>query len=228
MTHGGIASWKKREGEFVAAGTSMAEIQTDKATQDQSMEEGSRGADPQPREGFEDIPVGKPVAVLCEEEGDIAAFAAFEAKDGRRTRWPSRRCTAPPGFVARAILDQDYRPGIGERGVPLGVARGGPRLVVGGGRRGRRRRGARVRRERAPMTVRDALNSAMAEEMERDEKVFVMGEEVGDYQGAYKITKGLIQRFARPACVIPPSPKPGSRAWRAAPRSWGSSPSWSS
>ena len=45
------------------------------------------------------------------------------------------------------------------------------------------------------MTVRDALNSAMAEEMERDEKVFVMGEEVGDYQGAYKITKGLIQRF---------------------------------
>ena len=45
------------------------------------------------------------------------------------------------------------------------------------------------------MTVRDALNSALAEEMERDEKVFVMGEEVGDYQGAYKITKGLIQRF---------------------------------
>jgi pyruvate dehydrogenase E1 component beta subunit len=45
------------------------------------------------------------------------------------------------------------------------------------------------------MTVRDALNSAMAEEMERDQKVFIMGEEVGDYQGAYKITKGLIQRF---------------------------------
>jgi pyruvate dehydrogenase E1 component beta subunit len=45
------------------------------------------------------------------------------------------------------------------------------------------------------MTVRDALNSAMAEEMERDPKVFIMGEEVGDYQGAYKITKGLIQRF---------------------------------
>ena len=78
------------------------------------------------------------------------------------------------------------------------------------------------------MTVRDALNSAMAEEMERDEKVFVMGEEVGDYQGAYKITKGLIQRFGPQRVRDTPITEPGSRAWRAAPRSWGSSPSWSS
>ena len=45
------------------------------------------------------------------------------------------------------------------------------------------------------MTVRDALNSALAEEMRKDDKVFVMGEEVGEYQGAYKITRGLLQEF---------------------------------
>ena len=85
----------------------------------------------------------------------------------------------------------DDRP-FGERGVPLTGSRAAGRTLDDAGAAAL----APVLDANAPvMTVRDALNSAMAEEMERDEKVFIMGEEVGDYQGAYKITKGLIQRF---------------------------------
>ena len=198
MTHGGIASWKKREGEFVAAGDILAEIQTDKATMEmESMEEGFV-AKILVAEGTEDIPVGKPVAVLCEEEGDIAAFAAFEAKDavveGGGPPGAAADGSASEREPARAILERpDYRP-IGERGVPLTGSRAAGRGVQADDA-GAADVAPAFDASAPTMTVRDALNSAMAEEMERDEKVFVMGEEVGDYQGAYKITKGLIQRF---------------------------------
>jgi len=198
MTHGGIASWKKREGEFVAAGDILAEIQTDKATMEmESMEEGFV-AKILVAEGTEDIPVGKPVAVLCEEEGDIAAFAAFEAKDavveGGGPPGAAADGSASEREPARAILERpDYRP-IGERGVPLTGSRAAGRGVPADDA-GAADVAPAFDASAPTMTVRDALNSAMAEEMERDEKVFVMGEEVGDYQGAYKITKGLIQRF---------------------------------
>jgi len=188
MTHGGIAGWKKKEGEFVATGDIIAEIQTDKATMEmESMEEGWMAKIIVP-EGTEDIPVGKPVAVLCEEQADIAAFKDYV---------PEASADAPPGAAAaadaapaRAVLERpDYRP-IGERSVPLTTGLASKPLEDGAAAL------APVLDADSPvMTVRDALNSALAEEMERDEKVFIMGEEVGDYQGAYKITKGLLQRF---------------------------------
>ena len=189
MTHGGIASWKKKEGEFVAAGDILAEIQTDKATMEmESMEEGWVAKVLVP-EGAEDIPVGKPVAVLCEEQADVAAFANYAPTEAATA---AAETTTPDAAPARAVLERpDYRP-IGERGVPLTGSRAAGRVHDDEGAAAL----APTYDADAPtMTVRDALNSAMAEEMERDEKVFVMGEEVGDYQGAYKITKGLIQRF---------------------------------
>ena len=189
MTHGGIASWKKKEGEFVAAGDILAEIQTDKATMEmESMEEGWVAKVLVP-EGAEDIPVGKPVAVLCEEQADVAKFANYAPTEAAAA---AAETTTPDAAPARAVLERpDYRP-IGERGVPLTGSRAAGRVHDDEGAAAL----APTYDADAPtMTVRDALNSAMAEEMERDEKVFVMGEEVGDYQGAYKITKGLIQRF---------------------------------
>ena len=195
MTHGGIASWKKREGEFVAAGDILAEIQTDKATMEmESMEDGFV-AKILVAEGAEDIPVGRPVAVLCEEEGDVAKFAAFEAKDAAVDASDADAAKESAPEPARAILERpDYRP-IGDRGVPLTGSRAAGRDVAADDSAGAADVKAAFDANAPTMTVRDALNSAMAEEMERDEKVFVMGEEVGDYQGAYKITKGLIQRF---------------------------------
>ena len=194
MTHGGIASWKKAEGEFVAAGDILAEIQTDKATMEmESMEEGWV-AKILVAEGAEDIPVGRPVAVLCDEKADVAAFADFQPP----AKTEGTGAASPPASEgeqtpARAVLERpDYRP-IGERGVPLTGSRAAGRDV--GADAGAADVAVPPSSDAPTMTVRDALNSAMAEEMERDEKVFVMGEEVGDYQGAYKITKGLIQRF---------------------------------
>ena len=113
MTHGGIASWKKKEGEFVAAGDILAEIQTDKATMEmESMEEGWVAKVLVP-EGAEDIPVGKPVAVLCEEQADVAAFANYAPTEAAtaaaetttpdaapRARCWSDRITAPSASEA--------------------------------------------------------------------------------------------------------------------------------
>ena len=185
MTHGGIASWKKKEGEFVAAGDILAEIQTDKATMEmESMEEGwVAKVFPCPR-APRTSPVGKPVAVLCEEQADVAAFANYAPTEAAAAAAE----TTTPDAAPRAVLERpDYRP-IGERGVPLTGSRAAGRVHDDEGAAAL----APTYDADAPtMTVRDALNSAMAEEMERDEKVFVMGEEVGDYQGAYKITKGL-------------------------------------
>lgn len=132
-------------------------------------------------DGTEGIPVGKPVAVMCDSAADVAAFANFT---------PSAEAApaAPTAAPARAITERpDYRP-IGEQkaaGIPDRMSRAPPLEAVG----------AVAAAPAGHMTVRDALNSALEEEMARDEKVYIMGEEVGEYQGAYKITKGLLQKF---------------------------------
>jgi len=66
------------------------------------------------------------------------------------------------------------------------------------------------------ITVRDAINSALDEELSRDQTVYIMGEEVGDYQGAYKITKGLVQKYGPERVIDTPSQKRASRAWQSA------------
>ncbi len=130
--------------------------------------------------GTEGIPVGKPVAVMCESAEDVAAFASYA---------PDAAAPAADAAPARAITERpDYRP-IGEQkaaGLPDRKSRAPPPEAVGF---------TPAAPPAGHITVRDALNGALAEEMERDEKVFIMGEEVGEYNGAYKITKGLLQKF---------------------------------
>ena len=111
MTHG-IASWKKKEGEFVAAGDILAEIQTDKATMEmESMEEGWVAKVLVPgRRG--DIPVGKPVAVLCEEQADVAAFATTHPP--RPPPPPPRRPPRTPPQRARCWSDRITAPSASE------------------------------------------------------------------------------------------------------------------
>jgi pyruvate dehydrogenase E1 component beta subunit len=190
MTHGGIASWKKTSGEFVAAGDILAEIQTDKATMEMESMEDGWVAKILVAEGTEDIPVGKPVAVLCENEGDIGKFAEYvplfdehaEAGAAPGGGGGGGDAETPPKEPARAILERpDYRP-IGERGVPLTGSRASGMAAANVDESGAAEIAKPFDPNASTMTVRDALNSAMAEEMERDEKVFVIGEEVGDYQ----------------------------------------------
>jgi len=130
----------------------------------------------------------------------VAAFANYVADEGAGVEShssggvTSANVNAPAAAAARAVLERpDYRP-IKEQGVPLRNSRASGRNV--GENDANAAPVAQTLAADAPrMTVRDALNSAMSEEMARDEKVFIMGEEVGEYQGAYKITKGLLQKF---------------------------------
>ena len=197
MTRGGIASWKKAEGDAVATGDILAEVQTDKAVMEmESMEEGYLAKILVPSGDADDIPVGKAVCVMCENAEDVAAFKDYVAEDAvETTTTATASASASDGATtARAVLERpDYRP-IKEQGVPLRNSRASGRTEDVSDARA-----APVAKQLPAdsprMTVRDALNSALSEEMARDEKVFIMGEEVGDYQGAYKITKGLLQKF---------------------------------
>ena len=78
----------------------------------------------------------------------------------------------------------------------------------------------------AVMRMREALREALAEEMRRDESVFVMGEDVGVFQGAFKVTEGLLDEFGRSACATPRSPRTRSSAPASAPR-WRGCARWS-
>lgn len=197
MTRGGIAAWKKEEGEAVAVGDILAEVQTDKAVMEmESMEEGFLAKILVPAGDADDIPVGKAVCVMVEDAADVGAFADYVAEESGETATggaDAGAADASASVPSRAVLERpDYRP-IKEQGVPLRNSRAAGRVTSDDSH------AAPVARELPAdsprMTVRDALNSALSEEMSRDEKVFIMGEEVGDYQGAYKITKGLIQKF---------------------------------
>lgn len=191
MTQGGIASWRKAEGDAVATGDILAEVQTDKAVMEmESMEDGYLAKILVPSGDADDIPVGKPVCVMCENEEDVDAFKDFVAAD---VAGDASGATAEDASGSRAVLERpDYR-SIKEQGVPLRNSRASGRTEDASSTPAAVARALPADSPR--MTVRDALNSAMSEEMTRDEKVFIMGEEVGDYQGAYKITKGLLQKF---------------------------------
>jgi len=183
MTEGSIAGWKKAVGEKINAGDILCDIQTDKATMEmESMEDGYL-AKILVEAGSDMIAVGQPVAVIVESSEDVAAFAAYTAADAGTPAGEAPKTEA--ATPTRAVTERpDYRP-TPAQGVPLRTSRAPANVEVA----------EPAGPDAEMMTVRDAINSALAEEMERDEKVYVMGEEVGEYQGAYKITRGLLQKF---------------------------------
>ena len=173
MTEGKIARWLKKEGDAVRAGDVLAEIETDKATMEvEAVDEGKLGKILIP-EGTENVAVNTPIALLAEDGENVEAGAGREASRGRRpTAAPSSAPTCRPSRAA------------------------GPRPL----RRPRQPRRWRRPKRNIParprsMTVREALRDAMAEEMRRDPTVFLMGEEVAEYQGAYKVSQGLLDEF---------------------------------
>lgn len=166
MEEGNLAKWLKNEGDRVAAGDILAEIETDKATMEvEAVDEGVIGKIMVPG-GTENVKVNEVIAVLLEEGesaddiGKASAPAAAPAPEAA----PAAQAPAP---VAAAPIAVEVA---SDPDIPAGT-------------------------EMVPMTVREALGSAMAEEMRSDDDVFVMGEEVAEYQGAYKITQGLLDEF---------------------------------
>ena len=189
MTEGTLAKWVKQVGDTVEPGDVIAEIETDKATMEvEAVDEGKIGKI-LIEEGTEGVAVNTPIAVLLEEgesEGDIGdvsadapATAAQDAPAEEEAPVPvaakSGDASQPEGEV---IADRDILYAQGQVLKP-------PKFDEA----------AFFSKATEEMTVREALNAAMAEEMRSDEDVFVMGEEVAEYQGAYKVTQGLLQEF---------------------------------
>ncbi len=174
MEKGNLAKWLKREGDPVKSGDVLAEIETDKATMEvEAVDEGMLGKILVP-EGTSDVAVNTPIATIL-ADGEKAPLA-----DGAGDV-ASAKPTAPVAPAAPAAAAAPAAPPPAAAAPPkLELA---PEADLPAGT------------EMVTMTVREALRDAMAEEMRRDGDVFVMGEEVAEYQGAYKVTQGLLQEF---------------------------------
>jgi pyruvate dehydrogenase E1 component beta subunit len=174
MEKGNLAKWVKSEGDPVKAGDVIAEIETDKATMEvEAVDEGTLGKILVP-EGTQDVAVNTPIAIIL-AEGESAGDAKTKPSD----------VAAKP--AAKPVPRQDAPAPAKKPAAPASVSahRTGPASDPD----------VPVDTEMVTMTVREALRDAMAEEMRRDPEVFVMGEEVAEYQGAYKVTQGLLQEF---------------------------------
>jgi pyruvate dehydrogenase E1 component beta subunit len=187
MEEGNLAKWLVKEGDTVSSGDVIAEIETDKATMEvEAVEEGKVGK-LLVAEGADGVKVNEPIALLLEDDEDENALDGYE----------------PGGQAASGKPDEDTEddteeeaeyatPAIDERPAQMRehTAASDPDIPEG--------------TDMVPTTVRDALRDAMAEEMRADDTVFVMGEEVAEYQGAYKVTRNLLQEFGSKRVVDTP------------------------
>jgi len=181
MEKGNLSKWLKKEGDKVKSGDVIAEIETDKATMEvEAADEGTLGKILVP-EGSTDVAVNTPIAVILGEGEDARGY-----KDGDFSTQQKAAESSAPVTEARMVARAGRTPEPPET-IPPVVAVSGTEVPEG--------------TEMVTMTMREALRDAMAEEMRRDKDVFVMGEEVAEYQGAYKVTQGLLQEFG-PARVI--------------------------
>ncbi|MGH6726006.1 MAG: pyruvate dehydrogenase complex E1 component subunit beta [Pseudolabrys sp.] len=179
MEKGNLAKWLKKEGDRIKSGDIIAEIETDKATMEvEAADEGTLGKILIP-EGTADVAVNTPIAVILGEGEDKSAI-----KDSQ----PAPKAAKAP--VSEEVAES--QPRVEERQAvkePKAAAPAAPEATVAPDP------DIPEGTEMVTMTMREALRDAMAEEMRRDKDVFVMGEEVAEYQGAYKVTQGLLQEF---------------------------------
>ncbi|WP_029057070.1 pyruvate dehydrogenase complex E1 component subunit beta [Stappia stellulata] len=176
MEEGTLAKWVKKEGDSVTAGDVIAEIETDKATMEvEAVDEGTIGKI-LVAEGSENVKVNTPIAMLLGEDEDASALDSASASAPAPAPAAKEEASAPEssaGPEAAPVYAQPVAPAPDDAqdpDIPEGTAM-------------------------KTSTVREALRDAMAEEMRRDGDVFLMGEEVAEYQGAYKISQGLLDEF---------------------------------
>ncbi len=191
MEEGTLAKWLVKEGDTVKSGQIIAEIETDKATMEfEAVDEGIVGK-LLVAEGTASVKVNTPIAVLVEEgESADTAPAPTTAAAAPAAAAPVAAQAAAPAAPA-PVAAQGWPHSDLPEGVPTKT-----------------------------MTVREALREAMAEEMRANPNVFLMGEEVGEYQGAYKISQGLLDEFGARRVVDTPITEHGF-AGIAVGASWG-------
>jgi pyruvate dehydrogenase E1 component beta subunit len=188
MEEGNLSKWLVKEGDTVKSGDVIAEIETDKATMEvEATDEGTLGKILVP-EGTADVAVNTPIAVILGEGEDKAAIKsskpapqpkAAESASSAKAQKPQAK--TPDAPVQKPVKSPE---------APAPQAADDPDIPEG--------------TEMVTITMREALRDAMAEEMRRDKDVFVMGEEVAEYQGAYKVTQGLLQEFGAKRVIDTP------------------------
>jgi pyruvate dehydrogenase E1 component beta subunit len=185
MEEGTLAKWLVKEGDEVKSGDVLAEIETDKATMEfEAVDEGTV-AKILIAEGTDGVKVGTPIALLAGDGEDVAAAASQQDSAPAASTTAQGSAETPSDQKTEATAVETDQPQKAETGTaqltaaPKAIA--GPEVPEG--------------TNMATITLREALRDAMAEEMRRDERVFVMGEEVAEYQGAYKVTQGLLDEF---------------------------------
>ena len=172
MEEGKLAKWLVKEGDEVSSGEILAEIETDKATMEfEAVDEGTLGKILVP-EGTEGVEVGTVIAMIAGEGEDASALEAPAEPEAKveAQQVKSDVVQEKPADGGTGQLASEERAKVRDPEVPHGT-------------------------NMKTSTVREALRDAMAEEMRRDERVFVMGEEVAEYQGAYKISHGMLDEF---------------------------------
>ncbi|KWV41600.1 pyruvate dehydrogenase [Rhizobium altiplani] len=169
MEEGTLSKWLKQEGDTVKSGDVIAEIETDKATMEvEAVDEGVIGKLLVPA-GTENVKVNAKIAVLL-QDGESASDISAAPAAQRAPAAAASQAEEKPAAAAAPVPAE-----------PKAAVPNDPEIPAG--------------TEMVSMTVREALRDAMAEEMRADDSVFVMGEEVAEYQGAYKVTQGLLQEF---------------------------------
>ena len=174
MEEGTLAKWLVKEGDIVKSGDIIAEIETDKATMEFEAVDEGVIGKLLVAEGTEGVKVNAVIAMIGEEGEDMSAAPAPAAAAEEAPKVNAPAAPAVATTTAVAFTPSDKTPDW-----PAGT-------------------------EMKSMTVREALNEAMAEEMTRDENVFLIGEEVGEYQGAYKISQGLLDKFGEKRVIDTP------------------------
>jgi pyruvate dehydrogenase E1 component beta subunit len=193
MESGKLTKWLKAEGDSIKSGDVLAEIETDKATMEvEAVDEGTLGKI-LVQDGTEDVAVNTPIALILEDGEDASAAEAgaqpAAAQKAAESAPPVEAApaepaaesnSAPVAAKAESAVSNPPKPQVQlDPEVPEGT-------------------------EMVHQTVREALRDAMAEEMRRDENIFLMGEEVAEYQGAYKISQGLLEEFGAKRVIDTP------------------------
>jgi pyruvate dehydrogenase E1 component beta subunit len=202
MTEGNLAKWLKSEGDEVSAGDVIAEIETDKATMEvEAVDEGILGKI-LIAEGTQGVAVNTPIAVLLEEGESANDIGEADAgSDAGGNSAPEVSAPDVPAPARDAAPDVDFEPAEQIEGKAIDnrdiLYAQGEVLVPPPFDED-------AFTDKTECTVRVALRDAMAEELRRDKDVYLMGEEVAEYQGAYKVSEGLLDEFGADRIIDTP------------------------
>jgi pyruvate dehydrogenase E1 component beta subunit len=180
MEEGTLAKWLVKEGDIVQSGDIMAEIETDKATMEfEAVDEGTIGKILIP-EGTENVTVNTAIAILLEDGENLSNLN--EVSSPVAADKLEKTITLTENVISKDIIEQSTK--ISNKYIESELIPDGTTFT--------------------PTTVRDALRDAMAEEMRSNDNVFLMGEEVAEYEGAYKVSQGLLDEFGEKRIIDTP------------------------